>query len=103
MHDGVQAYHANEALSTVRTLLRVQDEITETHQEIQGHQSDHLVESLHIVREVRFEGSRPLQEYYHSDRSPQLNSDLTPEELYPEDKREAEEDSANEEGYWNEK
>ena len=71
----------------MRSLLRVKDEITEAHQEIQGHYCDYLIERLNIVSEVRFKGSRPLQDDHHSDRGSHLNSDLAPKELHPENER----------------
>jgi len=78
------ANDTDEAFSNLGAHLRIRQEVTEAHEDVQDAEGDHFVKCLHVVRKFGFHRLAKLENYDEQDRSGQLNCDLAPQEFLPE-------------------
>ena len=81
-----ECYDADEGPATKASRDRVPHEVAEAHYHVQGTNGNYFIEQLHVVGEAGVEGSVPSNQNYQGSASHELDSDLPPDEVDPEDK-----------------
>ena len=91
--------HNNDYVCDANTTasFRVAYEVAEQHHAVEDVNSDQLVKGLHVVVKPRLEWLYPLNRYDQEGGDHELEGDLSPEELGPEHKCQAQEKTTQEE------
>ena len=96
VHSSEDTNRKDEHLAKFASALFIGDKVAEAHHQVQGDQSDDLIECLDVCVESGSHGMCPVQENDDEHRGHQLNGNLAPEEFDPEDADEAKADSPQE-------